>query len=48
MGVTSCIANCEASKRRQFANRSTFAKATVDTLFAFNPALPDGAFCEGG
>jgi len=28
--------------------RSTFAKATVDTLFAFIPALPDGAFCEGG
>ena len=23
-------------------------EATVDTLFAFIPAVPDGAFCEGG
>jgi hypothetical protein len=29
-------------------SRSTFAKVTVDTLFASIPALPDGAFCEGG
>jgi hypothetical protein len=28
--------------------RRTGAKAMADTLFAFIPALPDGAFCEGG
>jgi hypothetical protein len=27
---------------------STFVKASVDTLFALIPILPDVAFCEGG
>jgi hypothetical protein len=27
---------------------STYAEASVDTLFAFIPVVPDGAFCEGG
>jgi len=38
----------QSAARMLILVRYTFAKATVDTLFAFIPAPPDGTFCEGG